>query len=103
MILSIRHRLSHRLSRAICLALAACAIADPAAAQEIPATQFSATLVSAGTEGIATGVPGRIHVSGDKVRLETPEVRDGYFVVDGHANTAYFVRPALHTFMEARQ
>ncbi len=104
MIRSIRRRLSHRLSRTIRLALAAGALlADAVAAQDMPVTQFSATLVSAGTEGIATGVPGRIHVSGDKVRLETPEVRDGYFVVDGRANTAYFVRPALHTFMEARQ
>jgi hypothetical protein len=87
-----------RLSRAACLALAACALlADAAAAQE-----FSATLITAGTENLANGAPGRIHVSGDKVRLETPELRDGYFVIDGHAN-AYFVRPAVRTFMDAKQ
>jgi len=71
----------------------------PASAQE-----FSALLVSAGTgHDMAIGAPGRVHVSGDKVRLETPEVPSGFFVTDAGANTAYFVRPSLRTFMDARQ
>jgi hypothetical protein len=92
--------LSPHLRRAawLALVLAACLI-DTATAQE-----FTALLVSAGTgHDMATGAPGRIHVSGDKVRLETPEVPSGFFVTDAAANTAYFVRPSLRTFMEARQ
>jgi hypothetical protein len=86
------------------LALAACALfAGAAAAEDSGTIQFSATLVSTGTEHVANEAPGRIHVSGDKVRLETPEIRDGYFVVDGRPNTLLFVRPAVHTFMDARQ
>ena len=107
----LRHILLRRLPRTTCLALAACAaLIGAAAAQEVgqevvqeAAREFAATLATAGTEDLANGTPGRIHVSGDKVRLETPELRDGYFVFDGRPNTAYFVRPALHTFMDARQ
>jgi hypothetical protein len=86
---------------AIRLGMAACAGAMFAAAAA--AQQFSADLVSAGAEGMAVGTPGRIHVSNGKMRLETPEVRSGFFVIDGSANTAYFVKPAQRIFMDARQ
>jgi hypothetical protein len=95
----IRRTLARRLMVAAALGLAAGAmLIDSAAAQE-----FSATLVANGTEDMATGAPGRINVSGDKVRLETPELVTGFFLVDVGADTAYFVRPTLHTYMEARQ
>jgi hypothetical protein len=74
------------------------ALVDSAAAQE-----FSATLVTSGTEGMATGAPGRINVADGKVRIQTPELVTGFFLVDVGADTAYFVRPTLHTYMEARQ
>ena len=46
---------------------------------------------------------GRIQVSDGKVRIETPEVPSGYFVTDTGTSTAYFVKPTLHTFMDAKQ
>jgi hypothetical protein len=93
----------------IALTIAARALlTDAAAAQELSATPlsatpFSATLISAGTENLANGAPGRIRVSGDKVRLDTPELRDGFFLFDGRHSTAYFVRPAQRTYMDAKQ
>ncbi len=97
MMIQLRRTLSRRLAVAAAIGLAACAI-DFAAAQE-----FSATLVASGAEDMATGAPGRVNVAGGKVRIETPELVTGFFLVDAGANTAYFVRPTLHTYMEARQ
>jgi hypothetical protein len=62
------------------------------------AQQFSADLVAS-----AGGAKGKLHVANGKVRIETPEFPDGFFLVDGEANSAYFVRPAQRVFMEARQ
>jgi hypothetical protein len=98
MMIHVRRTL-RRLTVAAATGLAACAtLIDIAAAQE-----FSATLVASGAEGMASGARGRINVSGGKVRLETPEIVTGFFLVDAGADTAYFVRPTLHTYMEARQ
>jgi len=65
------------------------------------AQQFSADLVS--RQGDATAPAGRLSVLDDKVRLETPELADGFFLVDSAKPAAYFVRPATRIYMEARQ
>jgi len=65
------------------------------------AESFSANLVS--RQGEATTPAGRLLVLGDKVRLETPELADGFFLIDGARPAAYFVRPATRIYMEARQ
>ena len=65
------------------------------------AQPFSADLVS--RQGDATVPAGRLSVLGDKVRLETPELADGFFLIDGAKPAAYFVRPATRIYMEARQ
>lgn len=65
------------------------------------AQQFSAELVRRGG-GEPTSV-GRLYVSGDKVRLESPDFPDGFFLIDGTQPAAHFVRPASGVFMEARQ
>jgi hypothetical protein len=67
------------------------------------AQQFSADLVVVRHEGAAAEPAGKLHVLGGKVRLETPELADGFFLVDGAAPAAYFVRPAAQVFMDARQ
>jgi hypothetical protein len=76
--------------------------AVPAVAQ-----QFSADLVGAqdaGAQGNVAAAPaGRVRVLGDKVRLETPEIADGFFLIDGAKPAAYFVRPRARVFMDARQ
>jgi hypothetical protein len=66
------------------------------------AQQFSADLVTLKDDG-ASVPAGRLRVSGDKVRIETPELGDGFFVIKGAKPTAFFVRPATRLFMEARQ
>jgi hypothetical protein len=67
------------------------------------AQQFSADLVITRGDGEAAVAAGKLRVSHDNVRIETPELADGFFLVNGATPTAYFVRPAAGTFMEARQ
>ena len=81
------------------LALIGSVLAGTVAAQ---AQQFSADLVSA--QDNAAAVPaGRVRVLGDKVRLETSEIPDGFFLIDVAKPAAYFVRPRARVFMDARQ
>jgi hypothetical protein len=82
--------------RLLCLAgLLACC---DAAAQ---AQQLSADLVST-RNGAATSV-GKLRVLNDKVRIETPDFPDGFFVSDGSSHVSYFARPNSRIFMDARQ
>ena len=67
------------------------------------AQQFSADLVTTRGDGKAAVAAGKLRVSCDNVRIETPELADGFFLINGAKPTAYFVRPAAGTFMEARQ
>lgn len=67
------------------------------------AQQFSADLVMVRHDGEAPMPAGRLSVSDNKVRLETPELADGFFLIDGATPSAYFVRPAARIFMQARQ
>jgi hypothetical protein len=66
------------------------------------AQQFSADLVRLKDDG-ASPLAGRLRVSSDKVRIETPELSEGFFVIEGAKPAAFFVRPAARLFMEARQ
>jgi hypothetical protein len=66
------------------------------------AQQFSADLAIARGGGAAAPA-GKLHVFSDKVRIETPEFADGFFLIDGAKPAAFFVRPAAGIFMDARQ
>jgi hypothetical protein len=65
------------------------------------AQQFSADLVTTHVDG--TAVASRLRVFNSKVRIETPDFPDGFFLIDGVSRAAYFARPAERIFMEARQ
>jgi hypothetical protein len=67
------------------------------------AQAFSADLVTTKAGGQANGQPGRLYVSRDKVRIETPEFADNFFIVDGQRESVWFVRPRQWVFMDARQ
>jgi len=67
----------------------------------IRAQQFSAELVR--TRDGVTASAGHLHVSGDKVRIESPDFPDGFFLIEGSRPAAYFVRPAARLFMDAKQ
>jgi hypothetical protein len=90
---------SNRLLWLRLLALAAILLSGCAAAQ---AQQFSADLAIARGGGAAAPA-GKLHVFGDKVRIETPDFADGFFLIDGATPAAFFVRPGAGIFMEARQ
>jgi hypothetical protein len=66
------------------------------------AQQFSADLLTM-RDDAAAAPAGKLRVYNDKVRIETPEFADGFFLIEGAKPSAYFVRPAARIFMEARQ
>ena len=68
----------------------------PAKAQE-----FSASLVATRDNNKVSA--GRLWVREARVRIETPELPNAFFLVDVAQPSAYFVRPAMHTYMDARQ
>jgi hypothetical protein len=65
------------------------------------AQQFSADLIST-RNGAAPSV-GKLYALNDKVRIETPEFPDGFFVSDGLNRVSHFARPSVRVFMDARQ
>jgi hypothetical protein len=71
--------------------------------QPVHAQQFSADLVSRSASGESVGAPGKLYVAGQKVRIETPDLPGGFFVVDSAVPSAYLVRPAQRVFMDAKQ
>lgn len=67
----------------------------------LSAQQFSAQLTRRSSDGqTATG---RIVVSDDKVRIETPDFPDSFFLIRRDKSAVYLVRPKRHEFMDARQ
>ncbi len=67
------------------------------------AQEFSADLVRTDAAGRPDVRSGKVFVSNRHVRIETPELPDGFFIVDGDRDAAYFVRPSQRTFMDAKQ
>jgi hypothetical protein len=65
------------------------------------AQQFSADLVSS-RNGAAVSV-GKLRALNNKVRIETSEFPDGYFVSDGSNRVSQFARPSVRIVMDARQ
>lgn len=65
------------------------------------AQQFSAAIVM--QRGAATTPAGRLRALDGKVRIETPDFADGFFLLDAAKPSAYFVRPAARIYMDARQ
>jgi hypothetical protein len=82
------------------LVVGSLALCDAAAAR---AQQFSADLVIVAHDGAAAAPAGKLRVFDDKVRLETPELADGFFLIDEAKPTAYFVRSGARIFMDAKQ
>ncbi|WGR92637.1 hypothetical protein MTX20_32560 [Bradyrhizobium sp. ISRA435] len=88
----------YRAVRSGVVAFGTAVASSPVAAQ---AQQFSADIVV--QRGAESSPAGRLHVLGSKLRIETPEFADGFFLVDVAKPEAYFVRPAARIYMDARQ
>jgi hypothetical protein len=67
------------------------------------AQQFSADLVRIERQGGVAASIGKLRVFDDKVRIETLDFPDGFFLIDGVSRAAYFARPGERVFMDARQ
>jgi hypothetical protein len=74
-----------------------------ASGEPSPAHEFSADIVSRNAAGLPIGTGARLYVANHKVRIETPEASAGFFLIDGAAGTALFVRTTPRVFMDARQ
>jgi hypothetical protein len=46
---------------------------------------------------------GRVYVSHGNVRIETPDLTDGFFLVDATQSAVWFLRPKQRLFMDARR
>ena len=82
-------------------ALLLAAVGSLLAGVSASAQQFSADLVTMRGEKVVR--LGSLRVSESKVRIETTDFADGFFLVDGAKPSATFVRPRAKVFMEARQ
>ncbi len=71
--------------------------ATPARAQS-----FSAELVTVDA-GDQAGKSGKIHADNGKVRIETPDLPQGFFILEPSLKVSYFVRPSQFVFMDAKQ
>jgi len=67
----------------------------------VSAQTFSADVVTTAAPG-ASARRGHVFVSGHMVRIETPEIPSGFFLVDSEQGAAWFVRPGQQLFMDAR-
>ena len=65
------------------------------------AQSFSADIVE--QHGDVSRPAGRLSVRDGKVRIETSEHPDGFFLADAARPSAYFVRPAARVYMDAKQ
>lgn len=77
------------------------AVAITLAASAASAQQFSAQLVRRTADGQAE--TGRVSVSDDRIRIETPDFPESFFIIRRDEKAAYLVRPRRHEFMDARQ
>jgi hypothetical protein len=67
------------------------------------AQTFTADLVVIKPGGQTRAPLGRVAVSEGRIRLDTRDLADGFFIVDTNRPSALFVRPAQHVYMDARR
>jgi hypothetical protein len=72
--------------------------AGSAAAQE-----FSAEIIGRKSTGEIVGAATKLYTAGDKVRIETPELKDRYLIVDSSIPASYLVHPKSHIYMDSKQ
>jgi hypothetical protein len=73
------------------------------AARPTPQPEFSADIVSRDDRGSTTPEAGKLYVADGKIRIETPDAPDGYFLIDAAVGSIFFVRPAQRIFMDAKR
>ncbi|MGC1519892.1 MAG: hypothetical protein WA803_00010, partial [Steroidobacteraceae bacterium] len=73
------------------------------AAESNPPREFSADVVSRDAAGVPVGGSARLYAAGHKVRIETPDVPAGFFLIDSDSSTTLFVGTTRRVFMDAKQ
>jgi hypothetical protein len=72
-------------------------------AEPAPPREFSADIVSRDAAGALLGSSARLYASGRRVRIETPDVPAGFFLIGGDSGNALFVGTTQRVFMDAKQ
>jgi hypothetical protein len=68
-----------------------------------PPPQFSADIIRRDASGAAIGPAAKLYVAGHKTRIDGIDASGGFFITDSEAESALFVRPAQHIYMDAEQ
>ena len=68
-----------------------------------PAQEFSADIVTRDAGGAVIGAAVKLHVSRQRTRIDGADAPGTFFITDGEAGTAFFVRPVQHLYMDAKQ
>jgi hypothetical protein len=68
-----------------------------------PPQEFSADIIRRDPGGNANGPAAKLNVSRQKTRIDSADAPGGFFITDRDAGTAFFVRPAQHVYMDAKQ
>ncbi len=66
------------------------------------AQSFSADLVAIDAGG-QDGKSGKVLVDAGKVRIDAPELPQGFFILEPSLKVSYYVRPSQFVFMDAKQ
>jgi hypothetical protein len=86
---------------ALLLAVGLAGVGASAGPRSAPA--FSADIVTRDGGGATIGKVAKLYVADDQVRIETPDLPDGYLLIDRIPRVTFFVRPAQRVFMDAKQ
>jgi hypothetical protein len=68
-----------------------------------PPQEFSADIIRRDARGAPHAPVARLYVSRRQTRIDSLEASGGFFITDGETGTAFFVRPAQHMYMDAKQ
>lgn len=67
------------------------------------AQSFAADLETIKVGGESKTPLGRVYVSDDRIRIETRQLPDGFFLVDDGRQSVWFIRPRQRVFMDAKR
>jgi hypothetical protein len=72
-------------------------------ARSVPQPEFFADIVGRDDQGSTPAGTAKLYVANGKIRIETPDAPDGFFLIDAAAGSIFFVRPAQRVFMDAKR
>jgi hypothetical protein len=72
-------------------------------AGSVAAQEFSAEIIERNSAGETVGAAAMLYAAGTKVRIETPELKGRYLIVDSSVPASYLVHPESRIYMDSKQ